>query len=84
MPLKQIEWIPSKGIGGAYTLGEGACAIVDGTTCHVPRANSGLGCPMVSGVCLMGSSVVGSICAPTASIVAGLGKLGSLPSTLQI
>jgi hypothetical protein len=62
---------------GAYAFAEGGCSIVDGTTCVIPGVRwlyyAGGACQIASGVCLMGSSVIGAISPPAGFAVGGLG-----------
>ena len=64
-------------IAGAYTLGEGGCAIVDGVACPVPGISlcyyGGGACQLVGGSCLIASSVTGAICGPVGWSIAGVG-----------
>lgn len=64
-------------IAGAYTVGEGGCAIADGVMCSVPGINlcyyGGGACQIIGGSCLIVSSVTGVICGPVGWTVAGIG-----------
>jgi hypothetical protein len=64
-------------IAGAYTMGEGGCAIVDGYTCPVPGVSlcyfGGGACQLVGGSCLVASACTGAICPPAGWTIAGLG-----------
>lgn len=75
----------AQSIAGAYTVGEGGCAIVDGVTCPVLGLSlcyyGGGACQIIGGSCLIASSVTGAICSPVGWAVAGIGysfrKLGN-------
>lgn len=62
---------------GAYAFAEGGGSIVDGTIYLVPGVRwlyySGGALQVVSAACLLGASVVGSICPPAGYAVGGVG-----------
>ena len=66
-----------QGVAGAYSTTEGLCAVWDGTLCPVPGVAmvyyTGGACQITSGIALMASSVVGSICPAAGAIGATLG-----------
>jgi hypothetical protein len=72
-------------LAGAYTIGEGSCAIVDGVACPVPGISlcyyGGGAFQIIGGSCLIASAVAGTLSSPVGWAVAGLGysfrKLGN-------